>query len=83
MYSGSSQGTTHASIQKGGGGTWWKSASSGTSGSRGTMASRVDRDGYIREPGNAHMVDEEGGIVLQDTKRSDGRTESIETFIYF
>ncbi|KAH6877950.1 hypothetical protein BKA58DRAFT_85959 [Alternaria rosae] len=81
MYSGSSQGTTHASIQKGGG-TWWKSASSGTSGSRGTQASKPDRNGYIREPGNAHMVDEEGGIVLQDTKRCDGRTESIETFIY-
>jgi hypothetical protein len=80
MYGGSSRGGTENSTKKGG--TWWKSASSGSEGSRGTMVSKPGRDGYIREPGHAHIVDEEGGIVLQDAKRHDGRTESIETFIY-
>jgi hypothetical protein len=87
---GSSRGTQVSSRK---GSTWWKSGSSGSTGTTKTvaLASKPEREGYLREPGMGHMVDEEGGIVLQEhmrfdgrpeSKRFDGRTESIETFIY-
>jgi hypothetical protein len=53
--------------------SWWKSSES---------KSTQSRDGWIRDTGRGCTVDEEGGIVLEDTKRWDGRTESMETFIY-
>ena len=69
---GSSRGTD-SSLKKA---YWWRSTGSK---STGTMPSR---DGYLREqPGSQFDVDEDGGIVLQETKRAGGRTESIETFI--
>jgi hypothetical protein len=95
MY-GSSRGTDSNGYKKGG--SWWKSSGTGSTGSKsaGTIASKPEREGYFREEGRGHMVDEEGGIVLQEGKRFhgkredgrtengrfDGRTESIETFIF-
>jgi hypothetical protein len=70
MY-GSSRGTA-SSVKKDG--SWWKSTGTGSA-SMGTVASKPEREGYLREPGMDHMVDEEGGIVLQEGKRFDARTE--------
>jgi hypothetical protein len=73
---GSSRSTEESAHKKD---SWWKSSGSG---SKGTSA-KHSRDGYFRNTGNESMVDEENGIILRDTKsRLDGRTESMETFIY-
>lgn len=69
---GSSRGTG-SSLKKA---YWWRSTGSK---STGKMPSH---DGYLRdEPRSRFDVDEEGGIVLQETTTNDGSTESIETFI--
>ena len=71
---GSSRSTRESVLKKDG---WWKSSGSGSK----STSTKQSRDGYFRDAGNGCMVDEEGGIILNETK-FDGRTESIETFIY-
>jgi hypothetical protein len=69
MY-GSSRGTA-SSVKKDG--SWWRSAGTGSA-SMATMVSRPEQEGYLRQLGAGHIVDEEGGIVLQEGKKFDGRT---------
>ncbi|KAG9189347.1 hypothetical protein G6011_06215 [Alternaria panax] len=70
---GSSRGT-HSNGKKSG--TWWKSTGTGSA-TTGTMASsKPEREGYLRELENGHVVDEEAGIVLEERIRFDGRTDS-------
>jgi hypothetical protein len=60
--------------------SWWKNNGSKSS------ATKESRNRWVEDTGREHTVDEEGGILLVEHKgaynRYDGRTESMETFIY-
>ncbi|KAL1796639.1 hypothetical protein ACET3X_005179 [Alternaria dauci] len=69
---GSSRGTASSGKKEG---SWWRSTGK-SSASTGTMVSKPEKEGYLREPGTGYIVDEEGGIVLQEGKRFYGRAAS-------
>jgi hypothetical protein len=72
---GSSRSTGESGLKKD---SWWKSSD----GKSTSTSTKQTRDGYLKDTGRGCMVDEEGGIVLDTKARFDGRTESMETFIY-